>query len=175
MKITNSDSPLIISLLFISQISLGYSVADFPFQHAWRIKNNTKQPITFNVIYKSRYPGFGNVDEVPFDRNAIQLDAGKEKLIELEPTTNIGLISYPARIEVFSAKNKATWAAPKPGSYNININSKDNTLSIDTTPWTPQEIEKDQQGFIKKFKDKIDYYFKTLKPEIDKFLARKAK
>ena len=86
-------------------IALGYNLNDFPFPQAWRIKNNAGFPITYKVFYKSTYPDYARVNEVPSDSPG-QLDAGKEKLVELEPTTNLAFTLYPSRIEVSSGKRK---------------------------------------------------------------------
>ena len=151
---------------------LGYSMSDFPFPHVWHIKNNTDFSIGYKIIYKSIYPDYARKSEIPAD--AIQqLGAGKEKDDEWEPTSNVAFTLYPARIEISSAKGKTVWVAPTPGYYNITINHKNDNFQVDATPWAPLNIKSKQEDFIKKFKNKIEYYFNQVKPAIDKFLLDK--
>lgn len=164
---------LIVSLFFNAHFING-NTSNFPYPQAWRIKNKTNESISFNVFYKSRYPGiFNTTQEIPYDSNPMTLEAGKEKVIELEPTTNLAYVVDPVRIEVSSVKGKTSWSPSTPGYYTVVISSKNNNLLIDATPWSAQDIKSRQQKFKDSFKKAIDYYHKEVKKKIDQFLAEK--
>lgn len=157
-------------IFLVSIFCFTLAVAEnIPMSPAWKIRNNSNQPITANVFFNSQQPKLRN-DEMPFGAKTIA--PGKEESAGLEPNVDYFFYYKPSRLEVSAGSQKAIWTAPKAGYYNLDVNLKNNKLEIGSKNWSNSDIAQHENNIKHNYPKLPEYYEKDFKPRLNNALKK---